>query len=352
MGRDAESAQAMPTREIISLKASLEKAEYQHALFRTSLTAYLEALAGVERHVFQPCAEKIQGQPPSVAAARQRLVREPDEGAFSAARKDLDRALQTAHDFISRELAGTVELAEVVKLLEETAASLQNRGSRHETEFLDVARGLKSAAEREDLQELRQQILTQVQLITSLVEEMRQENRQIVAELEREMHTYRRRLDEVERAAQRDGLTGLANRASFERRAEEMIQAGVAFSVVLIDLNHFKRVNDVHGHLAGDELLRVFSGRLKHQIRADDMAARWGGDEFVVLLPVPLRDAMARARLLEQSLAGDYQLSLGAETVRLRVGLAMGVAEHRPGESLDDLLRRADQALYQSKGIR
>jgi len=342
----------MSTREIISLRASLDRAEYQHALFRTALAAYLEALAGVERHVFAPCAEKIQGQPPSVAQARQRLCTEPDQEAFSAARQDLDRALQTTHDFISRELAGTVELAEVVRLLESTAASLQDRGSRHETHFLDVASGLRRAAEREDLQDLRQQILAQVQLITSLVEEMRQENRQIVAELEKEMQTYRRRLDEVERAAQRDPLTGLANRACFERRARELIEARVPFSLVLIDLNHFKRVNDVHGHLAGDELLRAFASRLKNHIRADDMAARWGGDEFVVLLPVGLRDAIARARLLEQSLAGDYQLTVGNETVRVRAGLAMGVAEHKPGEQLEDVLRRADQGLYQSKSLR
>jgi diguanylate cyclase (GGDEF)-like protein len=352
MGLDAETAKAMSTREFISLRASLEKAEYQHALFQTALKAYLEALTGVERHVFLPCAEKIQGRPPSVAAARQRLAEEPDGPAFAAARQDLDRALETTHEFIARELAGTVELAEVVRLLESTAASLQDRGSRHESEFLGVAQGLQRAAERDDLHDLRHQILAQVQLINSLVEEMRQENRQIVADLEKEMHAYRRRLDEVERAAQRDPLTGLANRSSFERRATEMIQSGVPFSLVLIDLNHFKRVNDTHGHLAGDELLRVFASRLKHQLRADDMAARWGGDEFVVLLPAPLRDAMARARLLEQSLTGDYQLSLGGETRRVRVSLSMGLAEHRPGESLEDLLRRADQGLYQSKGVR
>lgn len=352
MGHEADDAYVMSTREFISLKANLERAEYQHALFQSALTAYLEALGGVERHVFQPCAEKIRGQPPTVAAARQRLAADPSREAFSEARRNLDRALETAHDFISRELAGTVELAEVVRLLEATAVSLQDRGSRHESEFLGVASGLRRAAERDDMQELRQQILAQVQLITSLVEEMREENRQIVAELEKEMQAYRSRLDESERAAQRDALTGLANRASFEKRAAEMIESGVGFSLVLIDLNHFKRVNDVHGHLAGDELLRVFAGRLRRQIRADDMAARWGGDEFIVLLPVPLRDAMVRARLLEQSLSGDYQLTVAGETLRLRVGLAMGVAEHRPGEPLEELLKRADLAMYQSKGIR
>lgn len=342
----------MGTKDFISLRASLDRAEYQHAHFRAALEAYLEALAGVERHVFQPCAGKIRGQPPTVETSRRRLAAEPGQEQFAAARREMDQALHTVHDFISNELAGTVELAEVVKLLEATAASLQQKGSRHESEFLGVATGLRRAAEREDLKELRQHILSQVQLITALVEEMRQENRQIMAELEKEMQVYRRRLDEVEQSARWDTLTGLSNRASFEQRAQEMIDAGVCFSLVLADLNHFKRVNDTHGHLAGDELLRVFASRLKHHLRSDDMAARWGGDEFVILLPAPLRDAMARARLLEQTLAGAYQLSLGGETLRVRVGLSMGVAEYRPGESLEDLLHRADQALYQIKARR
>ncbi|MGC8758877.1 MAG: diguanylate cyclase [Bryobacteraceae bacterium] len=342
----------MSTRDFISLRANLERAEYQHALFRTALTAYLDALAGVEEHVFEPCAAKISGQPPSVAVARRRLSEEPDTEAFAEARTGLRRALETAHEFIIRELAGTVELREVVRLLEETAGSLQRRSSRQESRFLDVASGLERAAQREDLRELRQQILVQIQRISALVEEMRAENQQIIAELEREMQGYRRRLDEVERAAQRDALTGLANRTSFERRAREMIEAGVTFSLVLIDLNHFKMVNDKHGHLAGDELLRLFAARLKRQLRADDLAARWGGDEFVVLLPCRLSDAMTRARFLEQALTGDYQFSVGGETLRLRVGVAMGLAEHREGETLEEVLGRADLALYQRKGQR
>jgi len=343
---------AMGTKDFVSLRASLDRAEQEHALFQAALKAYLEALRGVERHVFEPCAKKIRGSPPTVAGARQSLERAPAVETFRSARRDLEQALERTHEFIAHELAGSVELAEVVKLLEATASSLAQRDSRRESDFLNVATGLKRAAEHEDLRDLRQQILAQVQRITTLVEEMRRENRQIVADLEREMQCYRKRLDEVEHTARRDPLTGLANRSQFEQRTREMIEAGVPFSAILIDLNHFKRVNDMHGHLAGDELLRAFAGRLKHQLRADDMAARWGGDEFVVLLPAPLRDAMARARLLEQALAGDYQLTVSGQPLRLRVGVAMGVAEHQPGERLEDVLERADRGLYQSKGPR
>lgn len=342
----------MSTRDFISLRASLEQAEYQHAIFRTALHCYLEALAGVQEHVLTPCAAKIGGQGLSIDGERKKLAEDPCGPSFAAAREGLKRALVATHELIAGHLAGTVELREVVRLLEETAVSLQRRSSRRESQFLDVASDLERAAEREDLRELRHQILAQIRCITRLVEEMRQENQQIIAELEREMSAYRRRLDEVEQAAQRDPLTGLANRSSFERRVEELIQAGVPFTLLMIDLNRFKMVNDRHGHLAGDELLRLFAARLKRQLRADDMAARWGGDEFVVLLPCRLRDAMTRARFLEQALGGDYQFVLGGETLRLRVGVAMGLAEYRQGETLEAVMARADQALYQRKAER
>lgn len=342
----------MSTRDFISLRASLEQAEYQHALFRTALHCYLEALVGVQEHVLTPCAAKIGGQALSIDRERKKLAEDPCKPSFAAAREGLKRALEATHELIAGQLAGTVELREVVRLLEETAVSLQHRSSRRESQFLGVASDLERAAEREDLRELRHQILAQIRCITRLVEEMRQENQQIIAELEREMSAYRRRLDEVEQAAQRDPLTGLANRSSFERRVEEFIQAGVTFTLLMIDLNRFKMVNDRYGHLAGDELLRLFAARLKRQLRADDMAARWGGDEFVVLLPCRLRDAMTRARFLEQALGGDYQFVLGGETLRLRVGVAMGLAEYRQGETLEAVMARADQALYQRKAER
>jgi diguanylate cyclase len=119
-----------------------------------------------------------------------------------------------------------------------------------------------------------------------------------------------------------------------------------------MDLNRFKAVNDKYGHLAGDELLKVFAARLRRQLRSDDTAARWGGDEFVVVLPCRLSDAMVRSRLLEGALRGEYVLQRDGSPIRLNVGVSIGVAEHRAGESADQLLARADQLLYSCKANR
>lgn len=340
------------SKDLISLRANIERAELQHTLFRVALESYLEALEGVESRVFETCAAKIGEPSPTVEPARRQLKEQPGEESFGQARTSLAQALETTQQFIQRELAGAVDLAEVLRVLAETAASLARRSSEHESRFRNVASGLQTAAEKEDVAELRQQICMQIQEITRLVDEMKQENRQIVSGLEAEMQQYRQKLDEVERLAQRDTLTGLANRRYFEQCVMDSIQSGVPFCLLLLDLNHFKQVNDQHGHLAGDELLKHFAARLRRQLRPDDTAARWGGDEFVVLLPCKLSDAMVRARFLEQSLLGDYNLSGGAKPVRVRIGLSMGVAEYHAGETFEQLIARADQVLYQRKGQR
>ncbi len=323
--------------------------EQQNSLFKKSLDCYLEALGGVEKHVLNPCALKTAGQPITLDAERRLLKRQPDEPGFEMVRISLGRVLEGAADQIRRQIAGTVELADVLKLLSETTSSLRCGSDARESKFRDVASDLQLAAERADVTELRLKIFAQVLQLTQLVDEMKWENRKIVEELEREMLSYRRKLDEAEQIASRDALTGLSNRRVLQSRIHEYIQTGVAFCLILVDLNRFKCINDQYGHLAGDELLKLFSQRLKHQLRTDDTAARWGGDEFVIVLPCRLSDAMARSRLLEQSLRGDYVLRHEAKPLRIQLSLSMGVVEHKSGESADQMLARADQILYYAK---
>jgi diguanylate cyclase (GGDEF)-like protein len=338
--------------DIVSLRDSLNSLERQDARFQKALKCYLAALAGVEEHVFQQCAAKLGEPPLTLEPERQRLKRTPDDEAWESARGGLDGSLRTASDRIQRQLAGRVELAEVVKLLEQTTLSMTRRGDARESRFIGVKQGLETAAALEDVDEFRGRILQQVNELGRLVDEMREENRQLVEELDSEMSHYRRKLDEAEEMANRDTLTGLANRRMLERRVQAQIEGGTEFSLLMIDLDRFKMINDHHGHLAGDELLRAFALRLKNNTRSDDTSARWGGDEFVVLMPCALRDAMKRAQLLELALRGEYALKLEPRPVRISLGLSLGVAEYKAGETADQLLARADGVLYASKARR
>jgi diguanylate cyclase (GGDEF)-like protein len=155
----------------------------------------------------------------------------------------------------------------------------------------------------------------------------------------------------VERQALVDGLTGLANR----RACSDALHAETAraarletpLSVVLADLDGFKDVNDEHGHAVGDEVLRTFAEVLRETLRESDVAGRWGGEEFLLLLPGA--DEEGAAQLAERVRVGLVERSIpGAPG--LRVTASFGVAEHASGSDAEQLVAAADGALYRAKG--
>ncbi len=336
-------------QDMVSLRDSLNALERQEALFQKAITCQLAALSGVEEHIFQQCAAKLGEPPLTLQVERQRLKQAPDLEALDSARVALDGSLRLASDRIQRELAGRVELTDVLKILEQTTLSMARRDDACESRFAGVKEGLVTAAALDNVGALRALIRHQVSELGRLVDEMQKENRHLLKELDHEMTHYRQRLTEAEEMASKDILTGLANRRVLERRVQALINGGGPFCLLIMDLERFKMINDRFGHLAGDELLRAFAARLKNSMRADDISARWGGDEFVVLLPCGINDAIKKSQSLEQQLRGEYVLKMDPRPVRVNLGVTMGAAEYKPGETADQLLARADCALYAHK---
>lgn len=148
-----------------------------------------------------------------------------------------------------------------------------------------------------------------------------------------------------QRKATTDSLTGLPNRRAAEDRFRQLASDSQTTAVVMADLDHFKRLNDTRGHEAGDQALRLFAEILRSGLRHGDLAARWGGEEFVILMPrtgaaqaLPLVDRL-RARLSEALLAGGVPAFTAS----------FGIADTTMARQLEDLLRIADEALYCAK---
>ena len=158
----------------------------------------------------------------------------------------------------------------------------------------------------------------------------------------------RREVDQAERLASVDELTELTNRRGLERRlrqlSESFVRTGVPYSVVLVDLDRFKQVNDTYGHNVGDEVLRRLGRLLRQSVRGDDLVGRWGGEEFTVVCPATSVDAAAE-------LAERLRVAIAATAFPhgIRLTSSFGVAEARSGDGIDDVVGRADAALYDAK---
>ncbi|PRW68167.1 hypothetical protein C7A09_13795 [Pseudomonas fluorescens] len=172
-----------------------------------------------------------------------------------------------------------------------------------------------------------------------------------VAHMEQEAQGYREHLEVQRQKALLDPLTGLPNRAAWSERLDYEVNAwhqrGNSLSLAMLDLDHFKRINDGYGHLAGDKVLKIIANVLSKRLRPTDFIARFGGEEFVLLMPdSSLADALAVGEVLREAIAA-CPFHFKGEPVTLTV--SMGVAQFQPGERSDLALKRADEALYRAK---
>jgi len=150
---------------------------------------------------------------------------------------------------------------------------------------------------------------------------------------------------ETQLQASTDGLTGLMNRRSFENQIHRLRNDGKEFAFVMADLDRFKALNDANGHEAGDRALRIFAETLRQELRTEDLACRYGGEEFAIVLPGAESheaiEVMGRVReaLIRATGRGDTPTFTAS----------FGVAHSTDSEDLDDLVQRADTALFAAK---
>lgn len=184
------------------------------------------------------------------------------------------------------------------------------------------------------------------------IREQRESLRDSHSRLEESHQQLHGAMEKLAEIAVRDSLTGLYNRRHFIERLEEVIaiaeRSRQPFHLALIDLDHFKQVNDQHGHQVGDEILIRFSALARQTLRRSDVIARYGGEEFIVLFPEGSGEDIAEVLdRLRETFASMPHNDLVPD---LRVTLSAGLAGWRPGDDADSITLRADEALYIAKG--
>jgi len=335
---------------LVSIRKSMDEFERRRLLTTAALQTLSSVIVDIDRSVVAPCWPDDRPLPSLVRLADAVAAFE-EAGNLSPARGEVKETLKACEGYIRLYRDNAAGIEDCIQVLETAARQLAEKGAKRETSLRAAATSLEQAASSDDMPSLRQRLRAQVSHILSLADEMSRENKATLAMLEHEVATCRERISTVEMEALTDPLTRLGNRRAAEQRIEEDIADGTQFSLILIDLDRFKQVNDMHGHVVGDELLRVFAGRLRHNMRGEDFAARWGGDEFMVLLRCGLGDAMRRLRTLQPVLCGPYALGRGDRALKVHVSASFGIAERKEAESSSDLIQRADKLLYHQKSV-
>lgn len=161
-------------------------------------------------------------------------------------------------------------------------------------------------------------------------------------------------LEMVRQEAMSDALTGLANRKCFDISLRDAVTSamenGTDLCLVLGDIDHFKRFNDTWGHQLGDQVLKLVSATMTNNLKGQDLAARYGGEEFAIVLPnTSLQDAAVVADNIRQKISANNLKRKKTGEDYGRITMSFGVARYEPGEAIENLIERADQALYAAK---
>lgn len=317
-----------------------------------AVNAYRALLQEIGNCSVEACPALGQGLKQSLGKIEEHLAvdssRTTLESSETQAREQLlDWGQQTAAHYRQK----TAEVKDLLLVMARTAESVGERDQRCAGQISDVTTRLKTIASLEDLTEIRSSIERSAADLKTSVDRMAAEGKQAIAQLRAEVTSYQSKLEEAEELASRDALTGLRNRAWVESQIEQRVAAGAAFSVAVVDIDKFKSVNDEQGHLVGDELLQQFAGELKSASRSKDLIGRWGGDEFILVLDSGLAEAEAQIDRLRMWICGSYDVKARGGPLKLKVDASIGLAENKPGETMKDLLARADAAMYASKAV-
>ena len=232
--------------------------------------------------------------------------------------------------------------------------SLIGQAGRDQSAYGEKLEGLSSGLDEQagsgDVADMVRNLLTETREIMSKNQSL--ESR--LSESSQQINSLQQNLEQVQREAMTDALTGIANRKYFDSRLRsataEALQERDDICLLLMDIDHFKKFNDNFGHQVGDEALKVVARVLEEGVKGRDTPARYGGEEFAVILPATsltnavvvaeqIRKTLASRKLQNRKTGADYGV----------VTLSIGVAKYRFGESLEALVQRADEALYLGK---
>ena len=236
--------------------------------------------------------------------------------------------------------------SEIIEAIRSTSRGLSEAECNLET----ISEALAHNLSESDVDKIVERIKQELKLLDATSNALKEQLQQATAEIEQ----LKAKMAQYKNEAFKDPLTRIDNRRGFEERLERAINeamiTGKSLCLIMADIDHFKKINDTHGHLVGDNVLRTVAATIKDSVKGRDPVARIGGEEFAVLLPdTPYTGAIKLANSIRLDFERiDLKKRNTGESLG-RISLSFGVTAYQKGEDAKSFFGRADEALYQSK---
>jgi len=279
---------------------------------------------------------------------------EPEGLTLQAGHECIDECTQYFASLRANARIRTAEFDELIVILKEALTQVTTDNQTFNERIYESSDNFKRLVSLDDIREIKSQLVRLVRELRQVILEKQQQEELKSGDITKRVRDLEIKLESARREALTDPVTGIANRASFERSVTAWVQQKKSFVMGIIDIDNFKDINDTHGHQVGDGALVCTARWLGERLRPKDVFARYGGDEFVVLVEgVGLSQAGRRfSELIGEFADQSYSYTQGDQQRTVKFTLSCGLAEFGSPDTLATVTRRADEALYEAKTTR
>ena len=341
------------TQNIDELSATLSECSERLNFFRESLLIVLEYL-----HDFSLDIKEIESEAYKNDIDDLTAVFESDKKlrkiktVFNRHQKRIRRYIERQRAYIQdREK----ELKDIIDLLAKALATMDSENQVYNQKIYAQSEKIEQITRLDDIKRIKQELTDQIEQMRETVRKKQYHDNGELELLSKKVSVLDTELKMARAESMLDGLTGIGNRRIFDTKIRELIdtaaKSGGELSVLMLDIDNFKKINDNYGHQTGDRVLVALARKCAGFIRNDDIIARYGGEEFVILLPnASLKNAVIKADKLCKTIAGTrYALDDIDSGSTLSIAISIGVSTFNNGDSPMTVIERADRALYQAK---
>ncbi len=338
---------------IEGLTAQLEHCHKKNTFYLLSIQVFLYFIKKFSLDLEEIQADRFKS---SIDELSKRFT---SEEKIQTLQKNLEKYKHIIDSYVDREKEyfdeRDVEFKNIIELLTKGIVSISEDNYSFNNNMYNQSINLEKITYLDDIRKIKEGLKQEVHLMKKGIKEKQSRDAKQVEALSREVASLKVDYERVQNESLIDGLTGAYNRAAFDTHLTQLTERNVmtptAFSLLLLDVDNFKRINDTYGHQVGDRVLLSLVQKCQELVRKDDLLARYGGEEFAILLPgASLRPAMRKARAMCKTIAAaQYTLESQEKQRKLAFTVSIGVSTFYPGDTDASIIARADKALYEAK---